>query len=244
MDRFDCSDSGRVAIERIEKRVANYYNDTYLSAGKSGRYVVLPHETTVSGDLCNVIVRYQASGDSDAGEQDICIADVSVNIITGDCNIHSRTKKEKTKRTTAHKFICITALLILLNILFIPFLSDEDGLFVEDGGRVHAHSFVDMAERLGDGDSSDDVPIDGLYYLGCSICALVIFASALGKISVYCTVGAAGGIALSLYIFYQIYLGTERWYIGLQDAHLTFGYYISCIGFISLFIASLYQKQE
>lgn len=244
MDGHVCVDSDSDIIERIENRVANYYNDTYLSADKSGKYVVLHDETTVSGDLCNVIVRYHASGDSDVGEQGAYIADVSVNIITGDCDIHSIPKREEPKRTTACKVKCITAVLILLNILFIPFLSDEDGLFVENGERVRAHSFADMAESLSEGNSSDDIPIDGLYYIGCSLCALVIFVSALGNLSEYCTVGAAVGTALSMYIYYQIYLGKTRWYIGLQDAHLTFGYYISCIGFIVILITSLHQKHE
>lgn len=238
----DYSDPAKNTIENIEKRVAKYYNDTYLSAERSGKYVVLHHETTVSGDVCNVVVRYQDNDNSNAYTS---VADISVNMLTGDCSVHNKVINRKERRTTAHKFICLIAVLVLLNIVFVPFLSDEDGLIVEDGGRVHAHSFADMTERLSDDYSSDDeIPIDGLYYIGGSICTLFIFFSALGKISVYCTVGSAGGIILSLYLFYQIYLGTTRWYIGLQDAHLTFGFYISCIGFLSMFIASIYKKQE
>lgn len=88
------------------------------------------------------------------------------------------------------------------------------------------------------------VPIDGLYYFGGLACALFIFISALGKSSGACTFGSLVGIGLSLYVFYQIYLGTTRWYVGLHDAQLTFGYYISCIGFFAMFIASLSKEQE
>lgn len=152
---------------------------------------------------------------------------------------------EERINTMKYRIIWIIALLVILNIVLIPFLSDEEGLIVGEGERVRAHSFADMLENLSDGHSSgDEIPIDGLYYLGGLVCALFIFVSALGKSAGACTFGSAGGIILSLYLFYQFYLGTTRWYIGLSDAHLTFGYYISCVGFISMFVASLYKKHE
>ena len=237
--------SGKNRIENIEKRIADYYNNTY-GGSESGKYVVLHRETTVSEEVCNVIVRYQVDNDgSDDSNNCTPIADVSVNMITGDIKIHSRAAKKKVKRTGAHRFICITAILVMLNIFFIPFLSDKYGLIVDEGERVRAHTFADMIENLGDGHSSDDeMPIDGLYYIGGAICALFIFICALGKNSGACAVGSVGGIILSLYLFYQLYLGTTRWYIGLSDAHLTFGYYISCFGFISMLIASLSKERE
>lgn len=144
-----------------------------------------------------------------------------------------------------YRIIWIIALLVILNIVFIPFLCNKYWSLGNKDISQDAQSFSDMIEGLSDGYSSnDDVPIDGLYYFGGLACALLIFISALGKSSGACTFGSLVGIGLSLYVFYQIYLGTTRWYVGLHDAHLTFGYYISCVGFIAMFIASLYKKQE
>lgn len=241
----DYSDPVENTIENIEKRVAKYYNDTYLSAGKSGKYFVLHHETTVSGEACNVIVRYQDNKDSDNSSVSISVADVSVNIITGDCTVHSKPPKKTVKRTGSHVFICIIAVLVMLNIVCIPFLCNKYWSIGNKDINQDAQSFSDMIEDLSDGYSSnDDVPIDGLYYFGGLACALFVFISALGKSSGACTFGSLAGIGLLLYLFYQIYLGTTRWYVGLHDAQLTFGYYISCGGFISILIASLYKKQE
>lgn len=100
------SAAGKDPIENIEQRVANYYNDTYLGAVKSGKYVVLHHETTVSGDVCNVVVQYQDGEGSDGNITYTPVADVSVNMITGDCSVHSKTTKRKAKKTSVH-YLCL-----------------------------------------------------------------------------------------------------------------------------------------
>lgn len=236
-----CSDLSKDTIESIEKRIANYYNDNYLGIGRSGKYVVLHHETTVSGDLCNVVVRYSDNEDSNVYTS---VAHVSVNMVTGDCIIHSKPTKKIAKRTGAHVFISIIAVLLMLNLVCIPFLCNKYWSIGNKDINHYAQSFSDMIEDLKDNYSSnDDVPIDVLYYLGGLVCALFIFIGALGKSSSTCTFGSLAGIGLMLYLFYQIYLGTTIWYVGLHEAHLTFGYYISCVGFISILIASLYKKQ-
>ncbi len=220
-----CSDLSKDTIESIEKRIANYYNDNYLGIGKSGKYVVLHHETTVSGDLCNVVVRYSDNEDSNVYTS---VAHVSVNMVTGDC-----TTKKLVKRTGGRVFIRIIAVLLMLNLVGIPFL----------GNKFDVWSSADMIRDLKDGSSRDDVPIDVLYYLGGLTCALFIFTGASRESTSTCTFGSLAGIGLMLYVFYQINLGTTIWYVGLHEAHLTFGYYISCVGFISILIASLYKKE-
>ena len=79
-------------IEHIEQQVANYYNNTYLGS-KSGKYVVLHNETTVSGNVCNIVVRYQDGKGPCCNISYTPIADVAVNMITGECSIHSKTVK-------------------------------------------------------------------------------------------------------------------------------------------------------
>lgn len=144
----------------------------------------------------------------------------------------------------SHVFIGIIAVLVIFNIIDIPFICNEYWSISEDIDK-HAQSFLETIEDLNDGyySSNDDVPIDVLYYFGGLACALFIFICSFGKSSGACTFGSLVGIGLSLYIFYQIYLGTG-WCVGLHDAHLTFGYYITCVGFISILIASLYKEQE
>jgi len=235
----DNSDPAENAIENIEKRVAKYYNNTYLSAGKSGKYVVLHHETTVSGDVCNVIVRYQDNKDSDNSSVSISVADVSVNMITGDCTVRSKPMKKTVKRTGAHMFICIIAILVMLNIVCLPFLCNRFWDIRDQHRDRNARSFSDLIEDLGDGYSADvSVPIDVLYYLGGFACALFIFINALRKRTGACTFGSTVGIGLILYLLWQIYSGTTTWYIGFNNAHLTFGFYITCAGFIAVLIAS------
>lgn len=239
----DCSKSGKNIIENIEKRVAKYYNDTYLSAGKSGKYVVLQHETTVSGDMCNVVVRYQDNNDSDNSSAYASVADVSVNVITGECTMHSRPINRISKRTGAHVFICIVAVIIMLNIFCIPFLCNEFWDIGDDHASHNARYFLTMIEDLSDGYSANaSVPIDGIYYIGGLISALFIFVSAIGKNSGACVVGSLVGIGLLLYLFYQI--NSTIWYVGGNNAHLTVGFYISCVGFVSLLIASLYKEKR
>ncbi len=232
--------------ENIEQRVAKYYNDTYLSAEKTGKYVVLHDETTVSGDVCNVIVRYQTNEDFNNSDTGTHVADVSVNKITGDCTIHSKPIKKTAKRSGAHVFICVIAVIVMLNIVCVPFICNKFWS-IEDINEG-AYSFSDMIEEVMDyihyGYSfylDDEITI--LYYFGGLVCALFIFFSALGKSSGACAFGSLVGSGLSLYIFYQIYLGTTRYYVSGNNASLTFGYYVSCVGFISMLIASLHKEQ-
>ena len=139
----------------------------------------------------------------------------------------------------------IIAVLAILNLVFVPFLSDENGLIVDEGERVCAYTFMDMIDDLGDGTPSDnDIPIDGLYYILCPICALFVFYGALAKSASACTFGSVAGSIILGILFYQLYVGTTKWYIGISDAHLTFGYYISCVAFIVMLMASLSKEQE
>ena len=146
-----------------------------------------------------------------------------------------------------YRIICIIAVLIILNIVCIPFICNE--LWSIEDISDHAYSFSDMIEGIVDdihyGYSfylDDEVPI--LYYFGGLVCTIFIFISALRKSPKACTYGSIVGIGISLYIFFQIYLGTSRYYVSGNDALLTFGFYISCVGFISMLIASLIEEKE
>lgn len=144
-----------------------------------------------------------------------------------------------------YRIIWIVALIVVMNIFIVPFISDENGLIVGEDESVHALSFADMIENMEDGDyanDSEEIPIEGKYYFGGLICASFVLISALCKGKGACVVGSVAGILLLAHVFYQIYLGSTEWYMGLSDAHLTIGYYISFIGFISMLVAAIYKK--
>lgn len=144
-----------------------------------------------------------------------------------------------------YRVLWIIALLLILNIIFIPFLCNRFWSLETEHSRSQAVYFSDMIEDLGDGYSADaSVPIDFLYYFVGLACTLFVFISALGKSSGACTLGSLVGIGLSLYLFYQIHLSNTIWYVRGNNAHLTFGFYISCFGFISMLIASLVEEKE
>jgi len=146
-----------------------------------------------------------------------------------------------------YKIIYIVAVLVILNIVCIPFLCNK--LWSIEDISDHAYSFSDMIEGIVDdihyGYSfhlDDDVPF--LYYFGGLACAIFIFIGALRKSTGSCRLGSLVGSGLSLYIFYQINLGTTRYYVSGNNAFLTFGFYISCAGFIAVLIASLCRGNE
>ncbi len=157
-----------------------------------------------------------------------------------------KSNRDKRKnKIMKYKIIYIVAVLIMLNIVFIPFLCNKFWEIGDKHSDSDARSFSDLIEDLGDGYSADvSVPIDGLNYFGGLTCALFIFISALRKSPKACTYGSIAGIGISLYLFYQIYLSDAIWYVGGNHAHLTFGFYISCAGFIAVLIASLCGKNE
>ncbi len=141
----------------------------------------------------------------------------------------------------------IIAVLLILNIVFIPSLCNKFWS-IGDGDTSNKYSFLDMIGGIADdirrGYSYSDYGLPILYYFGGLACALFIFVCALRERLGACTAGSLVGVGLSLFIFYQIYSGNTRYYVGLNYAHLTFGFYISCAGFISILIASLYKNRE
>ncbi len=73
------------SIEEIEQLVAAYYNEKMGDDTHPGTYVVFSSETAVSGNLCNVVVRFQGAT---AAASNIFIADVSVHMTTGEMFIN------------------------------------------------------------------------------------------------------------------------------------------------------------
>ena len=133
-----------------------------------------------------------------------------------------------------YRFIWIVALIVMLNIILIPFVSNEAGLIVDEDERIHAYSFFDLIEDI----KEEDVRfVTGVYYIAGLICALLIFIGALREKTDTCVFGSVVGIIVSLYLFYEF--NVSGWYLGLGHACLTFGYYISFVGFVSILIATL-----
>jgi hypothetical protein len=73
---------------------------------------------------------------------------------------------------------------------------------------------------------------------------MFIFIRSLEKDAKGCIISSVVGLVILLFIFYQIYLGSRNWYIGLSEAHLTIGFFLSCIGFVSVLVASASKAKE
>lgn len=70
-------------VEEIEQMVADYYNRHYQDEAYPGTYVVFHGETTVSGNTCNMVVRFQSSSSSPTTAANVLVAFVSVDMRTG-----------------------------------------------------------------------------------------------------------------------------------------------------------------
>lgn len=70
-------------VEEIEKMVADYFNATYQDPSNPSKYVVFHEETSVSGNKCTVVVRFQSSSDSPNTPANVLFTDVSVNMDSG-----------------------------------------------------------------------------------------------------------------------------------------------------------------
>ena len=117
----------------------------------------------------------------------------------------------------------------------------EDGLIVEEGQRVKAHSFKDMIEQSQSGYyTNNEYRPDVLYYICCLGCALFVLLGALVKISGYCASFSVLGMLILVYLIYEY--ADHGWIIGISKAYFTFGFAITCIGFLAVLIASLWDS--
>ena len=71
------------SVEEIERMVADYFNSNYQDAINPGKYVVFHGETSVTGNKCSIVVRFQSSSNSPNTAANVLFAYVSVNMETG-----------------------------------------------------------------------------------------------------------------------------------------------------------------
>ena len=96
----------RYTIADIERLVAEYYNGHYTSEENPGKYVVFSGETTVNGDICTVVVRFQ--GDN-ATMANALVADVRVNMTTGEMFVDGALLGSLFKNQNERKIVAYTA---------------------------------------------------------------------------------------------------------------------------------------
>lgn len=101
----DASASKGYTAAEVEKLVAEYYNEYYISEENPGKYVVFSGETTVSGDFCTVVVRFQ--GDN-ATAANAFVADVSVDMTTGDMYVDGKLLEAYVKDQNERKLVIYT----------------------------------------------------------------------------------------------------------------------------------------
>lgn len=90
--------AGSSTVQEIGNWVADYYNQTFKTESSNGKYVVLHQETTVSGNICKVIVRYQTGTEANGTFACHRFADVTVNMTTGEMFSQSSTPKPVKRR--------------------------------------------------------------------------------------------------------------------------------------------------
>lgn len=128
---IDCSKPGQIiyTVEEIERNVLNYYIKNYGDPQDSGNYVVLHSETTIKNDICTCVVRYLSTPNSFTNTY---VADVSVNMTTGDVSIESKLlqSKNSTRAISLRNTICICLVaLAILVWLFAPLIDIFDVQF-------------------------------------------------------------------------------------------------------------------
>ena len=93
-------------VAEVEKLVADYYNEHYINEENPGKYVVFSGETTVNGDICTVVVRFQ--GDN-ATMANALVADVRVNMTTGEMFVDGALLGSLFKNQNERKIVAYTA---------------------------------------------------------------------------------------------------------------------------------------
>lgn len=116
----------RVAkIERIERQVADYYNQNKRSSEDGEKYIVVHEETKEFEDKCHIVVRFldeEAIAEKSLGK---AIATVSVNIETGECTILTKPERYRTKaegisgRNVFCVFLVVCAMVLWLLCPFV-----------------------------------------------------------------------------------------------------------------------------
>ena len=71
------------SVEEIEQMVTDYFNANYQDTNNPGKFVVFHGETSVKGNMCSIVVRFQSSSNSPNTAANVLFAYVSVNIETG-----------------------------------------------------------------------------------------------------------------------------------------------------------------
>ena len=71
------------SVEEIEQMVTDYFNANYQDANNPGKFVVFHGETSVKGNKCSIVVRFQSSSNSPNTTANVLFAYVSVNMETG-----------------------------------------------------------------------------------------------------------------------------------------------------------------
>lgn len=100
-------------VYNIENAVAAYYNSTYLSPNQPGKYIVSHCDTTVVGNTCHLLVRYQNHAEC----MPVPVANITADLYTGRWYISKEPTPESQPATKMN--ISIVCLLLLIGCVLI-----------------------------------------------------------------------------------------------------------------------------
>ncbi|MBE6980721.1 MAG: zinc ribbon domain-containing protein [Ruminococcaceae bacterium] len=219
--------------EAVEEKIAKYYNDTYLAANSSGKYIVLSDETSVEGTVCNVIVRYLNDN-----EDSVPIADVSMDMLSGECKISSRSaKKKKSDAPISSRNILSIVLVVAAAIAWMaaPFIAITG---YQKGDQLSA-----LAILIGDFTMIGEVYETRQFWvaIASAICMVICFVCLCKKEGGAARVSALICDGIMSLILVQVYNVSYNFSEGLED-FIGSGFWI--IFALMLIVAFVSEKQD
>ncbi|MBQ2857703.1 MAG: hypothetical protein IJE78_11415 [Bacteroidaceae bacterium] len=223
----------RYSVDEVEKKIAKYYTDTHLGSNETGRYVVLHDETTVDGTICNVVVRYLPNNGSS-----VPVADVSMDMASGDCKINSRSvKKAKSNAPISNRNIISIILVIAAALAWMaaPFIAITG---YQKGDQLSA-----LAILIGDFTMIGEVYETRQFWVAvaAAICMVVCLICLCKKAGGAARVSALICDGIMSLILVQVYNVSYNFAEGLED-FIGSGFWIIFV--LMLIVAFVSEKQD
>lgn len=220
------------SVDEVEQKITKYYNDSHLGSGDDERYVAFHDETTVDGTICNVVVRYLRDDGSS-----FPIADVSMDMSSGECKINSRTvKKAKSNKAISTRNILSIILVIAAAFAWVA------APFIAITGYQMGDQLSALAILIGDFTMIGEVYETRQFWVAvaAAICMVICFICLCKKAGGAARVSALICDGIMSLILVQVYNVSSNFLEGLAD-FIGSGFWIIFI--LMLIVAFVSEKQ-
>lgn len=223
----------KYTVEAVEQKIAKYYNDTHLGTNDTGKYVVYHDDTSVDGTMCNVVVRFI----SDNGSS-VPIADVSMDMASGECKINSRTvKKAKSDAPISNRNIISIILVVAAAFAWMA------APFIAITGYQKGEQLSALAILIGDFTMIGEVYETRQFWvaIAAAICMVICFICLCKKAGGAARVSALICDGIMSLIIVQVYNVSYNFSEGLAD-FIGSGFWIIFV--LMLIVAFVSEKQD